>query len=65
MKNEIGTLAGTVWSLLSEKGPLTITQLKTATKGTDFLVAAAVGWLAREDKVGFEKTGKTIKIKLL
>jgi len=65
MKNDIGTLAGSVWSLLSDKGPLTLTQLKTATKATDFLVAAAVGWLAREDKVEFEKTGKTVKIKLL
>ncbi len=65
MKNEIGVLAGSVWSLLNEKGPLSLTQLKTATKETDFLVAAAVGWLAREDKVEFEKTGKVIKIKLL
>ena len=64
MVNEIGKLAGRVWQKLNEKGPMTMTQLKNSLKTDDFLLAAALGWLAREDKLTINKTGKAIKISL-
>ncbi len=62
MKNEIGVLAGNVWEILNKKGPMTLTQLKTLVNTKDFLLYAAIGWLSREDKLDFQKTGNSYKI---
>ena len=64
MINEIGELSGTVWQKLNEKGPMTVTQLKNLLKTDDFILAAAIGWLAREDKLVLKKSGKSIKTSL-
>ncbi|MBN2413690.1 winged helix-turn-helix domain-containing protein [candidate division KSB1 bacterium] len=64
MKNEIGVLAGNVWELLNKKGPMTLTQLKKLVNSNDFTLHAAIGWLAREDKLDFQKSGNSIKINL-
>ena len=61
---EIGEFAGIIWHKLNEKGPLTPTQIKKETNASDFLVNAAIGWLAREDKITFSTSGKTFKISL-
>ena len=53
---DIGTAAGVVWGFLNDNGATSLTAL---TKGTGLpkeLVLQAIGWLAREDKVVFEKT---------
>ena len=53
---DIGTAAGVVWGFLNDNGA---TSLAALTKGTDLpkeLALQAIGWLAREDKVVFEKT---------
>lgn len=47
----IGTYAGLVWQALNEAASLNIKQLKKATKLKDKEVFAAIGWLAREDKL--------------
>ena len=62
MKNEIGILAGNVWGILNKKGPMTLTQLKKLVNEKDFTLHAAIGWLAREDKLEFQKSGNSIKI---
>ena len=54
---EIGNNAGIVWNALNEK-PMTVKQLKTATKLKDAEIYLALGWLSREGKLSFEKTGK-------
>ncbi len=64
MKNEIGELAGNVWELLNKKGPMTLTQLKKSVNKNDFTLHAAIGWLAREDKLDFIKSGNSVKINL-
>ena len=46
-----GTKAGTVWSTLNLRGPLNISQLKRYTKLSDSELYAALGWLARENKI--------------
>ena len=47
-----GSKAGAVWSALSNQKPMTAMQLKKATKLKSEHVFAALGWLAREGKVG-------------
>ena len=51
MNQQIGDAAGQVWQILSSKGELSLTQLKTASRLREPLLAWAVGWLAREDKL--------------
>ena len=55
MKDKIGTNAGMVWNALLV-GNLDIKALKKATKLNDKDVYAALGWLAREDKIYFVET---------
>ena len=47
----IGTNAGAVWAILSEKGESGLKAIKKATKLKDKEVWAALGWLAREGKL--------------
>ncbi len=58
----IGELAGRVWSLLNEDNrKWEFAEIQKALKMDDKELAAAIGWLAREDKVQFEldkKRGK-------
>jgi hypothetical protein len=46
-----GCKAGIVWNSLSKLGPQSIAQLKRATKLSDTELYAALGWLARENKI--------------
>jgi hypothetical protein len=61
---EIGQTAGEVWGILSDRGELSLTALKKAVGAPGDLVLAAVGWLAREDKLRFRLAGRTIKLSL-
>ena len=53
-KEQIGTLAGIVWRALNEKGPLSFEDLQRETLLDSESVCAAIGWLAREDKICFK-----------
>jgi hypothetical protein len=48
---EFGQNAGKVWQALNETGPLSETKLINTTFLNEHQVHAAVGWLARENKV--------------
>lgn len=48
---EFGFNAGRVWLTLKNNGPLTISQLIEETSLRENEVSAAVGWLARENKI--------------
>ena len=65
MNNEIGDTAGVLWELLSKKGSLTITQLTKQSRKDEFMVAAAAGWLARENKIDLAKSGRAIRASLV
>jgi hypothetical protein len=56
----IGTNAGLVWRALSKAGRMSIKDLKKETKiRTEKDVYAAIGWLAKEDKIDLsEKEGE-------
>ena len=47
----IGETAGTVWRVLSENGPMSVTRLLKAVDEPRDTVMQALGWLARENKV--------------
>jgi hypothetical protein len=49
--DEFGQNAGKVWQMLYQKGPLSEKKLKNFTFLADHQIQAAVGWLARENKI--------------
>lgn len=53
----IGTWAGLVWNALNEADVLDIKQIKKMTKLKEKDIMAALGWLARENKITFEESG--------
>ena len=53
---EFGRNAGEIWETLDAHGPLTQTNLTKKTKIKDDEFYAAVGWLARENKICNEGT---------
>ncbi|MDR2087617.1 MAG: winged helix-turn-helix domain-containing protein [Dysgonamonadaceae bacterium] len=55
MKEKIGTNAGLIWNLLHEEGSKGVKELKKLTKLTEKDIYAALGWLAREEKLSFDK----------
>ena len=52
----IGAWAGLVWNALNEADVLGMKQLKKITKLKEKEVCAALGWLARENKVEFDES---------
>jgi len=61
MDVEIGTVAGDVYRFLHANGPATVSQLKKATGHKEAFINLAIGWLAREDKVAREASGRTTR----
>jgi len=55
MKEKIGNDAGSVWKVLDAEGAKSVKELKKAAKLTDKEVYAAIGWLAREEKLVFRQ----------
>jgi hypothetical protein len=52
---QIGETAGLVWATLNQNGPLSYAQIVKNLGRPRDLVMQAVGWLAREGKVGIEE----------
>lgn len=52
-KNDIGINAGAIWSLLEEKGALSIMEIGELTNYKEAFIFLALGWLSREDKICF------------
>lgn len=65
MTTVVGTLAGAVWTALSENGALNTKDLKKAAKvKTDKDLYLALGWLLREDKVEVTEADKVVTVTL-
>jgi hypothetical protein len=60
----IGETAGLVWQALSESGDQSVANLKKSVDRSTDAIVAALGWLAREDKLSFESSGKEAKVSL-
>ena len=56
--------AGRVWSTLSKKGEISLTQLPKAVSEKEALVFQALGWLAREGKISYRVDGARTFISL-
>lgn len=57
--NEIGETAGKIYRILEQKGPQPFTNLqREADVRDEALLNQAIGWLAREGKIEFQKKGK-------
>ncbi len=61
---DIGEVAGEIWQLLATSDGQTLAAIKKAIAAPGDVVAAAVGWLAREGKLEFATSGRTLKISL-
>ena len=61
---EIGHIAGEVWGALSDGEGQTLAAIKKKVSAPADLVTAAIGWLARENKLEFTSSGRTVKISL-
>lgn len=63
--DEIGLAAGEVWGALSNGSDrLTLAAVKKAIDAPADLVLLALGWLAREDKLAIDASGKSATISL-
>jgi len=60
LTHEIGGNAGKVYSTLSTQGDINITSIAKATKIHKKDAYSAIGWLAREDKLGYKKKSSSI-----
>lgn len=58
-KNKIGLNAGTVWHLLSDQRKWSYRELKEASGLPDCELNAAIGWLARENKIDIERDAES------
>ena len=62
---EIGVAAGEVWGALSNgNGDQTLATIKKSVDAPADLVLLALGWLAREDKLSIDATGRAVTIGL-
>ena len=64
MVESIGLVAGKIWDALKTEDEISVAQLKKKIESNVFLLNAALGWLAREDKLIFTKVGNSIKVSL-
>ncbi|GAB6394732.1 MAG: winged helix-turn-helix domain-containing protein [Bacteroidales bacterium] len=65
MVAQIGTNAGLIWHALNENGKLNVKDLRKVTKiKADKDIYAALGWLAKEGKLVFEKEEEDVFVRL-
>jgi len=64
MKEKIGSDAGLIWKVLDAQGMKSVKELKKATKLVDKEIYAAIGWLAREEKLVFDQEDDDLYLSL-
>lgn len=65
MNDEIGEAAGLIWTYLNTHGEASVTCICKDTMLEPKLCQRAIGWLAKENKLGFRQQGRTELISLL
>jgi hypothetical protein len=65
LKHDIGINAGIIWQLLNEKGSLSIREIGEYTHFHELLIYYSLGWLARENKIGFFEKGDSVYVGLM
>jgi predicted transcriptional regulator len=61
----IGETAGKIYKALEQKGEMTVAKLSKEIGVEEGLFYQAIGWLARENNINFNKMGKSVKVSLL
>ena len=61
---KVGESAGAIWNYLKDRSDAPTAELRKALEMNDATFWMAVGWLARENKVVFNRQGKEISIGL-
>ena len=64
MIEQIGTIAGKIWSYLNENERATTSKLSQELGESDRAILMGIGWLAREDKLIFSTQGRSTYIAL-
>ena len=64
IEEDIGQMAGAIWSVLNTHGELSLAQLKKLVEGKGPIFDWAIGWLAREDKIAITKDKRSFVIEL-
>jgi hypothetical protein len=64
MVENIGEIAGKIWTYLDVNGETTLTNLKKNMDLKSEQAGLSLGWLAREGKINFNKKGTSVKISL-
>jgi len=64
MVHDIGTNAGKLWQYLKENPSSTMEDAAKSLKLQENSILLAAGWLAREDKLTFQRDGKNVRISL-
>ncbi len=65
MKEKIGSNAGLVWSALVGKSEVNLKEVKKTTKLTEKDLYAALGWLAREEKINIREDEKEVYVAIV
>lgn len=55
LKEKAGETAGKIWTVLNEKGAMTLKQIKKAAKINEKDFYLGLGWLLREDKLTIDE----------
>lgn len=64
MIEDIGVIAGRIWTYLDLNGEVSLTNLKKDLDLKSDQVALSLGWLARENQLVMEKKGSSVKVQL-
>lgn len=62
--SHIGEIAGAIWRILSDNGPLSMAKLVKAVGEPRDVVMQGLGWLAREGKVNIDEDGRNRTVSL-
>jgi hypothetical protein len=60
----IGEIAGSIWRVLSDNGPLSMAKLVKAVGEPRDTVMQGLGWLAREGKISIDEEGRNRVVSL-
>ncbi len=64
MNEEIGNVAGTIWTVLHARGEMTLSALKKEVDASSPVFDWAIGWLARENNLILSKDKRTYRVAL-
>lgn len=59
---EVGEVAGQVWHCLTRTGRTSVASVEKQVGAPAAITHMAVGWLAREGKVGLQQNGRNVQV---